>query len=99
MGPGRGHHSLRGTCGFLGSPGLLLGRSDSKAPQRINLRNDQLHLENPRTTRELSTTPAGHYEIDLLNRTSGTAIVESPSGASGNTVKVLTKDGNTSQVF
>ena len=83
-----------------GNSGLLLSRSDLRAlGATIDLRNDQLHLENPRTTLGLSTTPAGHYEIDLLNRTSGTAIVDSPSGTSGNTVKVLPKDGNTSQVF
>ena len=79
---------------------LLLSRSDLKAlGATIDLRNDQLQLENPKKILELSTNPAGHHEIDLLNRTSGTAIVDSTSGTSGNTVKVLTKDGNTSQVF
>ena len=53
-----------------GNSGQLLSRSNLKAVgATIDLRNDQLQLENPL---ELSTNPAGHYEIDLLNRTSGT---------------------------
>ena len=50
--------------------GLLVSRSDLKTlGATIDLRNDQTHLEFPRTTLKLSTTPAGHCEVDLLNRT------------------------------
>ena len=77
-----------------GDSELLLSLSDS-----IDLRNDQLHLETPRATEKLSTTPAGHYEIDLPNRASGLAVVASLTRTPGSTVKVLAKDGNTSQVL
>ena len=53
-----------------GNSGLLLSRSDFKAlGATIDVRNDQMHLENPRATLKLSTTRAGHDEVDLLNRT------------------------------
>ena len=54
----------------LWNSGPLLSRSDSKAlGATIDLRSDRMHLENPKTTRKLSTTPGGHNEVDLLNRT------------------------------
>ena len=50
---------------FPGNSGLLLNRSDLTAfGATIDLR-------------KLSTTPAGHCEMDLLNRTSGVTIVDS----------------------
>ena len=82
-----------------GNSGLLLSRSDLKAlGATIDLKNDQLHMENPRTTLKLPTTPAGHREIDLLNRTSEVALVDSRA-THGSIVKVLSKGGDTSQVF
>ena len=76
----------------LRNSGLLLSRADLKvAGATIDLKHDQQHLENLRTTVKLSTTPAGHREIDLLNRHSEVAIVNSP--------KVLAKGVGTSQVF
>ena len=65
--------------------GLLLSRSDLKAlGVTIGLRNDQLHLEHPRTTMKLSTTPAGFYEIDLFNWTKDVVIMECGSCCSTN---------------
>ena len=62
----------------IGNSGMLLSRSDLKVlGATIDLRNDQTHLENPRSTVNLSTTPAGHYEVDLLNRTRDAAGVDS----------------------
>ena len=64
--------------------GLLLSRSALKALRAtMDLRNDQLHLENPGALLKLSTTPAGHYETDLVNRTSGVAVVDSLSRIPG----------------
>ena len=84
----------------LGNSGLLLSRSDLEAlGATIDLRNDQMHLENPRTTLKLSVTPAGHYEVDLLNLTRDAAGVDSLGKSPGSTVKVSTKDGSTSPFF
>ena len=56
----------------IGNSAMLLSRSGLKVlGATIDLRNDQTHLEKPRTTVKLSTTPAGHHEVDLLNRTKG----------------------------
>ena len=75
---------------------LLLSRSDLEAlGATIDLRNDQMHLENPRTTLKLSATPAGHFEVDLLNLTRDAASVDSLDKSLGSTVKVSTKDGST----
>ena len=80
--------------------GLLLSRSEVKAlGATIDLGNDQMHLENPRTTLKLSTTSAGRYEVDLLNPTREAAGVDSLDKIPGSTVKVLTKDESTPQVF
>ena len=85
---------------FPGNSGLLLSRADLKAlGATIELKNDQLHLENPRTTLKLSTTPAGHYEIDLLKPPSKVATVDSLTAILGSTVKVLAKSGDTSPFF
>ena len=62
----------------LRNSGLLLSRSDLKAlGATIDLRSEQMHLENLRVTLKLFTTPAGHDEIDLLNRTREAAGVDS----------------------
>ena len=46
-----------------GNPGLLLSRSDFKALRAtVDVRNDQMHLENPDTL----TTRAGHNEVKVL---------------------------------
>ena len=80
----------------LGNSRLLLSRSDLKAVgATIDLRNDQLHLENPWTPLKLSTASAGHYEVDLLNRTRDAAGVDSLDESPGSTVKVSPKDGST----
>ena len=50
-------------------------------------------------TLQLSTTPAGHCEIDLLSRNSGVAIVNSPTATPGNTLMVLARSGDTSHLF
>ena len=75
-----------------GNLGLLLSRSDPKpVGATTDLNNDPLQLESPRTTLEVSTTPAGHYENDFLNLNSEVAFVDSPSVIPENTVKVLAK--------
>ena len=58
----RGEEILRFVAHVVpGKLELLLSRSDLKAlGAMIDLRSDQLHLENLRTTLKLSTTPAGH---------------------------------------
>ena len=59
-----------------GKNGLLLGRSDMKSlGAAFDLKTEHLHFENPRVTLKPSTTPAGHFEINLVNRNSETAIV------------------------
>ena len=58
-----------------------------------------MHLENPRTTLKLSTTPAGQYEVDLLNRTRQAAGVDSLDKLPARNVKVLTENGRTLKVF
>ena len=85
----------------LGNSGMLLSRSDLEAlGATIDLlRNEQMHLENPRTTLELSATPAGHFEVDLLNLTRDAAGVDSLDKSPGSTVQVSTMDGSTSPFF
>ena len=84
----------------LGNSGLLLSRCDLEAlGATIDLRNDQMHLENPRTTLKLSVTPAGHFEVDLLNMTRDAAEMDSLDESLGSTVKVSMKDGSTSPFF
>ena len=52
-----------------GNSGLLLALPDLKTRgATIDFQNDQLHLLNLDVTLNLTTTPAGHYEIDLLVR-------------------------------
>ena len=81
-----------------GNSGLLLSRSDLEALEAtIDLRNDKMHFENPRTTLKLSATPAGHYEVDLLTRDA--AGVDSLGKSPGSAVKVSTMDGSTSPCF
>ena len=73
--------------------GLLLSRSALKALRAtIDLRNDQLHLENPGALLKLSTTPAGHYETDLVTEPVEWRWWTRFPG-------YLAKDGNTSQDF
>ena len=78
-----------------GNSGLLLSQPDLKALGAVidDLRDDQMHLENPRVTLMLSTTPAVHYEVGLLNRTREAAVVDSLDKTPGSTVKVIAKDG------
>ena len=77
-----------------GTVGLLLSRSDALGAT-IDLKTDHLHLESPRATLKLSTTPAGHYDIDFLKRNSETAIGCAPATIPGSTV--LAKNRHTSQ--
>ena len=80
--------------------GLLLSCSDLKALEaRIDLGSHQLHLENPKATVKLSTTPAGHYEIDLVNRAVEVATVDSCAGISGKHVEALARGGESPQRF
>ena len=80
---------------------LLLSCSDLKAlGATSDLRNDRMQLENPKTTRKLSTTPGGHNEVDLLKRTREVA------GGWDHSIRYLgvpsrfsTKDRSTLQVF
>ena len=79
---------------------LLLSRSDLKAlGATIDPKIDSLHFENQRTTLKLSTAPAGHNVIDLLNQHGEVAPVDSLTAIPGSIVKVLAKGGDTSQVF
>ena len=74
-----------------GNSALLMSRSD--------LKELQLHLDNPRTTLNVSTTSAGHYEIDLLNRAKGLAAVCSSTEMSGDNGKVLARNNASSRFF
>ena len=83
-----------------GNSGLLLSRFDLKAlGATIDLGNDQLHLDNPKVTLKLSTTPAGHYEIDLLHRAVEVATVDSCAGVSGKPVEALARSGESPKGF
>ena len=74
----------------LGNSGLLLGRSDLNAlGATIDLSNDLMHLVN----QKLFTTPAGHFEVGLLNQISEAAVEDSLDKLPGSTVKDFTKDG------
>ena len=75
---------------------LLQSHSHLKALEAtIDPRNDRMHLENPRATLKLSTTLAGHCEVDLHNRIKEAAGVGSLDKIPGSTLRVLTKEGST----
>ena len=64
-----------------GNSGLLLGRSDLEAlGVTIGLRTDHLHV-----TLKLSTTPAGHHEIDLVSGHGEAAIADVSATVPGST--------------
>ena len=72
---------FRGSCVVPGNSGVLLSRRDLKAfGAKINLKKDQLRLSNPDATLDPATPPAGHYEIDVLDRPPKTVEVESDRG-------------------